>query len=485
MFKFRHMIAAFAFAGTALLMTGPVSAEEKVLFKVKAEHKDTACIECHVNLTPGIVRQHLSSKMGNPTNAADYVGCNDCHGDLHMEDDDYKLAEMPTPKTCVKCHKNQVDQYRSGKHNLAWYGMRTQAAWAHQPASIVKQGYRGCSGCHKLGEKGLLGIKEGNSGPLKSDGGKEAAEYRYGNAQCDACHTRHNFSKAEAQNPRACSNCHMGFDHPQWEMWISSKHGIGHLSNPDDPNHGGYPGCQTCHMNGGNHEVRTPWGFLGLRIPTKANVLALIDVAPSLKDPLTKLASALPEGNYIDLDDDPQWVFDRAIILQAAGVLDAALQPTQRFVDAVVQAEVARGPETFNKERKRMKAICSNCHSKPYVDDFFKSSDDVLKRVDHVFAKGIQVVQGLYKDGILTKPEGWEYGPDLLMYYDAKTAIEQELFMIVLEYKQRAFQGAFHASNDYMHWYGWAPLNRAVNEIVEEGKKLRFEHAVKEKLNMK
>ena len=129
--------------------------------------------------------------------------------------------------------------------------------------------------------------------------------------------------------------------------------------------------------------------------------------------------------------------------------------------------------------------ICSNCHSRPYVDDFFKNSDDVLKRVDHVFAKGIQVVQGLYKDGILKKPDGWEYGPDLLMYYDAKTAIEQELFMIVLEYKQRAFQGAFHASNDYMHWYGWAPLNRAVNEIVEEGEKLRFEHAVKEKLKMK
>ena len=27
----------------------------------------------------------------------------------------------------------------------------------------------------------------------------------------------------------------------------------------------------------------TPWGFLGLRIPTKENVLALIEVAPALK----------------------------------------------------------------------------------------------------------------------------------------------------------------------------------------------------------
>ncbi len=471
----------------SLCFSGQAFAEEtqKKLFSAKIEHKDQSCIECHVQETPGIVRQHMSSKMGNPSNAADYVGCNDCHGDSHNEEDDAKLAEMPTPATCTVCHKEQVEQYEAGKHNLAWYGMKTQAAWHHQPASIVKQGYRGCSGCHKLGTKGLLGVKEGNSGALKHDGGKEASEYRYGNAQCDACHTRHNFSKAEALNPRACSNCHMGFDHPQWEMWISSKHGIGYLSNPDDSNHGGYPSCQTCHMNGGNHEVRTPWGFLGLRIPTKENVLALIDVAPSLKEQLTSLAAALPSGNFIDLDDDPQWTFDRALILQAAGVLDANLQPTERFVDAVVQAEVARGPEAFNEERTRMKLICSNCHSNSYVDDFFKSSDDVLKNVDHVFAKGIAAVQSLYKDGILTKPEGWEYGPDLLMYYDTKTAIEQELFMIVLEYKQRAFQGAYHASNDYMHWYGWAPLNRAVNEILEEAEKLRFEHEVKQKLKIK
>jgi hypothetical protein len=25
------------------------------------------------------------------------------------------------------------------------------------------------------------------------------------------------------------------------------------------------PTCQTCHMQGGNHEVRTAWGFLAIR----------------------------------------------------------------------------------------------------------------------------------------------------------------------------------------------------------------------------
>jgi hypothetical protein len=270
----------------------------------------------------------------------------------------------------------------------------------------------------------------------------------------------------------------MGFDHPQWEMYTSSKHGVvwgieGHVEEKRAPS------CQTCHLMEGNHEVRTPWGFLGLRIPTKENVLALIEVAPSLKDPLTTLAAALPSGNYMDVDDDPQWTLDRALILQAAGVLDASFQPTERFVEIVVQAQAARGPEEFNELRTQMKANCNKCHSMGFVNEHFKASDEIVKAADHEFAKAIAAVQGLYKDGILQKPEGWKYAPDLLQYYDAKTKIEQELYLIMLEYRQRTFQGAFHVSNDYMHWYGWAPLKTAVNTILEEEKRMRAEHAQK------
>jgi len=484
------LLAAAMMAGAGMALGSGAAAKDaqdntpRTKFEAEVKHQDTSCIECHVQVTPGIVRQHMNSKMGNPGNARDYVGCNDCHGDSHNEEDDYKLAEMPTPKTCLKCHKEQVLQFKAGKHQLAWFAMRSQQAWHAQPASIVRQGYRGCSGCHKIGEKGWFGALSGKD-KMTYDGGKEASTYRYGNAQCDACHTRHNFSKEEALNPRSCSNCHMGFDHPQWEMWISSKHGIGYLSNANDPKHGGYPSCQTCHMNGGNHEVRTAWGFLGLRLPTKENVLALIKAAPSLKPQLTKLASALPSGNYIDVDDDPQWTLDRAIILQAAGLLDDNFQLTPRAVEVVLQAQVARGPKAFNAERKKMKAICSNCHAKDFINEFFAASDDIIKKVDHRFAKAIKAVQGLYRDGIIKKPEGWKYGPDLLQYYDAKTAIEQKLFWIVLEYKQRAFQGSFHVSNDYMHWYGWSPLNRAVNEILEKARDMRAKHAMKKKLGLK
>ena len=440
------------------------------------ERINAECVGCHINVTPGIVHEHMSSPMANTAKKEDNVGCSDCHGDRHVSMDDYALADMPTPATCRECHKKEHEEYKTSKHNLAWFGMKSQIAWHNQPAAIAKEGYKGCSGCHKLGQKGLLGIAQGES-EVKHDGGIEAADYRYGNSQCDACHTRHSFRKSEAQDPRACSNCHMGFDHPQWEMYTSAKHGIiwdieGNVSDGSQR----APTCQQCHMIEGSHDAVTPWGFLGLRIPTKENVLALIDVAPSLKDPLTSLAAALPSGNFMDLDDDPQWTFDRALILQAAGVLDASLQPTARFVEIVVQGKAARGPEEFNQIRSKMKKVCNECHAKDFVTSHFVASDQVIKEADHVFAKAISAVQGLYKDGILEKPEGWEYAPDLLQYYDAKTSIEQELYMIMLEYRQRAFQGAFHASNDYMHWYGWAPLNTAVNNILEEADRMRKEH---------
>jgi hydroxylamine dehydrogenase len=53
----------------------------------------------------------------------------------------------------------------------------------------------------------------------------------------------------------------MGFDHPQWEMYSSSKHGVRALLKQIGilPETAAAPTCQTCHMQDGNHEVRTSW----------------------------------------------------------------------------------------------------------------------------------------------------------------------------------------------------------------------------------
>jgi hypothetical protein len=460
-----------------------------------AEDGAEACIECHNKVTPGIVRDYKDSNM---TNAIEGPDCTTCHGDEHKTMKDYKKASLPTPETCADCHEKRVKEYKKGKHHLAWFAMKTQAAWHRLPPALGKQGYRGCAGCHKIGQKGLKGAMSGNMGALKYDGGKEESEYRYGNAQCDACHTRHKFSREEAKDPRACSNCHMGFDHPQWEMYISSKHGVAWATNGHENTNGRAPTCQKCHMNKGAHDVSTPWGFLGLRLPTKENVLAIIKAYGWVKENapyellafshmttselvknLKALAAKLPSGHYDGVDDDPVWVLHRAKYLLAGGVLSFKdLQPTKRFVSIVAQARAARGPAEFNKLRKQMKKNCNECHAKDYVQAHMDASDSIIKASDAVYAKAFDAVFTLYRHGILKAPEKWEFGgPDILQYYYARSKVEQELYLIFLEHRQRAFQGAFHASNDYSHWYGWAPLNTAVNEILYESEHLCADNA--------
>jgi len=270
-----------------------------------------------------------------------------------------------------------------------------------------------------------------------------------GNASCDACHTRHTFSVEEAKQPQACQTCHMGFDHPQWEMYSGSKHGVRNSLKQMGklPENSSAPTCQTCHMQNGNHEVRTAWGFLAVRLP---------------------------------MPDDKQWAADRVAILQGLGVLDPEGNPTGRL-DVVKAGDVARlTEEAWQKERDKMVQTCGNCHSENFAKAELEKGDDMIREADHLMAEGIRIVAGLYKDGILQKPEGYAYAfPDLLTFHDASSVIEQKLFVMFLEHRMRTFQGTFHASPDYAMWYGWSEMQRDIAEIRELAAQMRREHTLK------
>jgi len=264
-----------------------------LLFAVVGFINAQDCIDCHRKVTPKIVSDWELSK-----HKENQIGCDNCHGTSHSKMDDFSKAETPTPETCKVCHETQVTQYQKGKHSIAWAAMKAMPS-AHMQPMAMMEGQKGCGGCHKIGDKGKDEIQK-----LKSQGSV------FGHASCDACHTRHTFSKKEAQQPQACQTCHMGFDHPQWEMYSGSKHGVRYLlkQNGTLPENTAAPTCQTCHMSEGNHEVRTAWGFLAVRLP-------------------------MPE--------DKQWTNDRVKILQALGVLDPKGNPT-KLVDVVKAADVAR-----------------------------------------------------------------------------------------------------------------------------------------------
>jgi len=390
---------------------------------------DVTCVDCHGELTPGLVADWSTSR-----HAEVGVDCAICHGEEHDAPDNTALAKIPTPETCAECHSDQVEQFKKGKHALAWAAMKAMPFIHAQPITMT-EGMKGCGACHKIGLKSEEEIRE-----LQTQG------RGFGLASCDACHTRHAFSVEEARQPQACQTCHMGFDHPQWEMYSSSKHGVRALLKQTGilPESAAAPTCQTCHMAEGNHEVRTAWGFLAVRLP-------------------------LPE--------DEQWKADQATILQALGVLDPEGNPTGRL-DVVKAADVARlDQESWQKSRDEMLDTCSTCHSSNFAREQLEKGDDMIREADRLMAEAILVVAGLYDDGILEKPEGYAYAfPDLLAFHDAPTVVEQRLFVMFLKHRMRAFQGTFHANPDYALWYGWSELRRDITEIKELAAQMRREH---------
>jgi len=384
------------------------------------------CMDCHKKVTPGIVIDWQLSK-----HSQNGVECSICHGDQHKSAQDVAKAKIPTPETCAPCHGPRVTQFKEGKHAIAWAAMKALPTAHWQPMALM-EGMKGCGGCHKIGLKTEAEIKE-----LKKDGAG------FGVASCDACHTRHTFSVQEAKQPQACQTCHMGFDHPQWEMYSSSKHGVRYLLKQNQilPMAASAPTCQTCHMQEGNHAVRTAWGFLAVRLP---------------------------------MPDDKQWAADRATLLQALGVLDPNGKPTARL-DVVKAASLARlTQDDWLKERDKMIKTCNKCHSVNFAKGELAKGDQMIKETDRLMAEAIRTVAALYKEGVLEKPKTYAHPfPDLLTFHDAPTVIEQKLFVMFLEHRMRAFQGTFHANPDYAFWYGWSELQRDLTEIKEKAAEMR------------
>jgi len=415
--------------------TGIVMVAVAVLLSVATAVAATQpCVKCHEGITPGVVADWQLSR-----HAQNSIGCETCHGDGHTTAADVAKVKLPTADTCAQCHETQFGQFSKGKHALAWASFNAMPT-THALPLAMREGMKGCGGCHKLGLKSPAEIER-----LAQQGGM------HGNASCDACHTRHTFSVVEARQPQACQTCHMGFDHPQWEMYSASKHGVRALLKQNGilPASASAPTCQTCHMPEGNHEVRTAWGFLAVRLP---------------------------------LSDDPQWKADQVTILQALGVLDLAGNPTGRL-DVVKAADVARlTQEAFDAERAKMLAVCSQCHAATFAKGELQKGDDMVRDVDHLLAEAIREIAGLYRDGVLAQPAGYAAAfPDLLTFHDAPTAVEQKLFVMHLEHRMRAFQGTFHANPDYALWYGWSEMKRDLQEIRELAAQMRAEHAARSK----
>jgi hypothetical protein len=94
-----------------------------------------------------------------------------------------------------------------------------------------------------------------------------------------------------------------------------------------------------------NHEVRTAWGFLAVRLP--------------------------PE--------DKQWAAVRATILEALGVLDPDGKPTA-LVETVKAADLARlTQQDWQRERDKMLKTCNQCHLGNFAKEQLQQGDNMIR----------------------------------------------------------------------------------------------------------
>ena len=194
-----------------------------------------------------------------------------CHN-CHEVKADYPGAEAhegtyvlrsPTPAMCQQCHTSEVAQYMQSRHSL--------------PAYVA---YAGSTGLSPELLKEYQSIPEGSYAPDKMRNALFAIEgeavtrfacqkcHSIGEPQvdgsvgrCQTCHLRHEFSLEQARKPETCNACHIGPDHPQYEIYHESPHGIAYETSGYRWNWEAAPGtltvndfpaptCATCHFSG-------------------------------------------------------------------------------------------------------------------------------------------------------------------------------------------------------------------------------------------
>ena len=241
-----------------------------------------ACIECHKQVSPGIFTDWSMSR-----HAMANITCLDCHqgdpADPGVDVNHFKQYELSnnkwgtaeyrvpvvavvTPKTCSRCHPDEVKEYDRSKHAHTNEIIWKIDFWLKDGMNNDVERASGCYYCHGSVVKMVNGKPDPLTWPnvgvgrINPDGSK---------GSCTSCHTRHRFSIMDARKPEACGQCHLGPDHPQMEIFKESKHGDIYAAFGNTYNWNAAPGtwtpgvdyrgptCASCHMSGAGTTLTT------------------------------------------------------------------------------------------------------------------------------------------------------------------------------------------------------------------------------------
>ncbi len=371
------------------------------------------CAACHKLESAAVYEQWGSSKhyRGN-------VGCFECHTANKDDSDAFEhygqiISTIVSPRDCARCHEHEVKEFNESHHAKGGRILgsldNTLAEVVEGNSAFITPGFphgnsaaavNGCWQCHgsevKVLENGRLDPATWPNtgiGRINPDGSE---------GSCTACHSRHEFSAAQARTPDTCGKCHMGPDHPQLEIFNESKHGIAYYANLErmaldnekwvvGEDYNASATCATCHMSATKDQPVTH--DVGMRISW--NNRPAISVRPEVSD--AKLG--LP-------GKDVPW----------------------------------------QVRRQNMVNVCINCHNSNFVDGFYVQYDALIELYHDKFAKpGLALYNAAQP--LLRKPK-------------FSNKIDFIWFELWHHEGRRARHGASMMGPDYTHWHGTYEIAR-------------------------
>ncbi|HET7341200.1 MAG TPA: multiheme c-type cytochrome [Methylomirabilota bacterium] len=415
-----------------------------------------SCATCHRKFNPTIVAQFEQSAMGKPGTQNPRVKyelrqitCANCHGTDH---DEIMATKGRVPETmCAACHaeiyKDAVTDaghsYGPGPGGLGtnWERNIGVPHYKQMPRKVMEMG---CDACHA--QAGATDAKYW-SDKEKKYVDTSSLPYRNG---CIACHTRHSFNLEEARKPEACYTCHMGPDHPNYEAYMSSKHGSIYVAR------------------GKNWDFSQPLGQATWDAPTCAYCHMLY---------------VAPDGTRASSHNMTRKIIWGMGVQPAVGELK----------------DITVTPENQAK-RNEMVKVCLTCHSEDKARNYLQSADAHKLAGDALVIEARGILAGLYKDkliepshgqvsaGLLRGPRytaidlpgGLAFHSPASLYYDV-TPIEREYFDMFFFSALKSYKGAFHMSPDYAWWYGYADVLGHLATIRDEAERLRTDETVRKR----
>jgi hypothetical protein len=340
------VVIVLGLALVALVIGQPAAPVTEEAPNALASSRDE-CVVCHTRTTPGIVEQY-----GHSTMAAAEVSCQECHEveanyPGSVEHEGTHVLQSPSTAMCKKCHQQEVSQFNQSRHGLpayiayagtepltpeqlAMYEAIPEGSFNPDRARNALYALEGpeitnfaCEACHNVG--------------------KPAADGSVG--QCQKCHLRHEFSLEQARKPETCNFCHIGPDHPQWEIYQESPHGIAYATGGDD------------------------WNW-----EAEAGTLTVEDF-PAATCAICHMSGFGATGTTHDVGDRLTWY---------------------------LFAAVSERRPAWQDNKTRMLGVCSECHNPNFLETFYTDADAATEKVNSWVMESREIIAPLQENNLMT-----------------------------------------------------------------------------------